>query len=373
MTTIEDAALADTMGAAAPGARGARRFVGPVVVGIALLSAFATFVVLADLTPIVASHYVVIGLLAVNALAILVLLAIIAREIWPVVQARRRGRAGARLHVRIVGLFSVIAAAPAIMVAIVASVTLDRGLDRLLSTRDLITNTKDVAEIYGLEHVRALRGDTLAMAISLSQARPLFDQDRDRFRQVFSAQASLRGLPAAMLINSERNVLVKSEFNPQLELAIPPAGAFARINDTEPQIEPVPDTNYLVAIIKMRGYDDTFLYVARPLDARVVQLGSKAIATLGVYDDLQARRLGLQIAFALMFAVIALTVLLSAVWIGLNFANLLVAPIRRLIGAANNVSAGNLYVQVPVHPSEGDLAHLGETFNNMTQELRTQR
>ena len=373
MTTIEDAALADTMGAAAPGGRGARGFVGPVVVGIALLSAFATFVVLADLTPIVASHYVVIGLLAVNALAILVLLAIIAREIWPVVQARRRGRAGARLHVRIVGLFSVIAAAPAIMVAIVASVTLDRGLDRLLSTRDLITNTKDVAEIYGLEHVRALRGDTLAMAISLSQARPLFDQDRDRFRQVFSAQASLRGLPAAMLINSQRNVLVKSEFNPQLELAIPPAGAFARINDTEPQIEPVPDTNYLVAIIKMRGYDDTFLYVARPLDPRVVQLGSKAIATLGVYDDLQARRLGLQIAFALMFAVIALTVLLSAVWIGLNFANLLVAPIRRLIGAANNVSTGNLYVQVPVHPSEGDLAHLGETFNNMTQELRTQR
>ncbi len=50
-------------------------------------------------------------------------------------QARRRGRAGARLHVRIVGLFSVIAAAPAILVAVVASVTLDRGLDRLFSTR----------------------------------------------------------------------------------------------------------------------------------------------------------------------------------------------------------------------------------------------
>jgi len=190
MTTIEDAALTDTMRAASETGRGATRVVGPIVIGIALLSAFVTFVVLADLTPIVASHYVVIGLLAVNALAILVLLAIIGREVWPVVQARRRGRAGARLHVRIVGLFSVIAAAPAILVAIVASVTLDRGLDRLLSTRDLITNTKDVAEIYGLEHLQALRGDTLAMAISLAQAKPLFDQDRDRFRQVFSAQAA---------------------------------------------------------------------------------------------------------------------------------------------------------------------------------------
>jgi two-component system nitrogen regulation sensor histidine kinase NtrY len=80
-----------------------------------------------------------------------------------------------------------------------------------------------------------------------------------------------------------------------------------------------------------------------------------------------------QIAFALMYTVIALSVLLSAVWIGLNFANLLVAPIRRLIGAANLVSTGNLYVQVPIRRSEGDLAHLGETFNKMTQELRTQR
>ena len=83
--------------------------------------------------------------------------------------------------------------------------------------------------------------------------------------------------------------------------------------------------------------------------------------------------LGVQIAFALMYTVIALTVLLSAVWIGLAFANRLVAPIRRLIGAADIVSTGNLYVQVPVRRSEGDLAQLGETFNKMTQELRTQR
>jgi two-component system nitrogen regulation sensor histidine kinase NtrY len=94
--------------------------------------------------------------------------------------------------------------------------------------------------------------------------------------------------------------------------------------------------------------------------------------SVGEYANLEARRLGIQIAFALMFAVIALIVLLSSAWIGLDFANRLVAPIRRLIGAANVVSTGNLQVQVPVRRSEGDLAHLGETFNKMTQELRTQ-
>ena len=57
----------------------------------------------------------------------------------------------------------------------------------------------------------------------------------------------------------------------------------------------------------------------------------------------------------------------------MNFANYLVAPIRRLIGAAQVVSTGNLYVQVPTRRSEGDLAQLGESFNKMTQDLRTQR
>jgi two-component system nitrogen regulation sensor histidine kinase NtrY len=95
--------------------------------------------------------------------------------------------------------------------------------------------------------------------------------------------------------------------------------------------------------------------------------------TMREYANIEARRLGIQVAFALMYTVIALTVLLSAVWIGFNFANRLVAPIRRLIAAANIVSTGNLYVQVPAANSESDIAQLGQTFNKMTQELRTQR
>jgi two-component system nitrogen regulation sensor histidine kinase NtrY len=80
-----------------------------------------------------------------------------------------------------------------------------------------------------------------------------------------------------------------------------------------------------------------------------------------------------QIAFGSMYFLIALTVLLSAVWFGLRFADRLVAPIRRLIHATDQVATGNFYVQVPVKRTEGDLAHLGETFNKMTAELRRQR
>ena len=112
-----------------------RRLLAPVAIGLALLSAFLTFVVLVGLTPIEPTHRVVVTFLLIDAGTILLLVGIIAREVWQVVQARRRGRAAAKLHVQIVGLFSVIAVLPAVLVSIVANVTIDRGLDRLFSVR----------------------------------------------------------------------------------------------------------------------------------------------------------------------------------------------------------------------------------------------
>ena len=132
--SVEQAANAETALVAPASKRGETRMFGPIAVGLALLSAFITFIVLADFTPILPTHNVVVTLLLANAATVLLLLGVIVREVWQMVQARRTGRAAARLHVRIVGLFSIIAAAPAILVAIVASVTLDRGLDRLFST-----------------------------------------------------------------------------------------------------------------------------------------------------------------------------------------------------------------------------------------------
>src|SRR5476649_904628 len=180
--------------------RGEMRVLGPIAVGLALLSAFATFVVLADLTPILPTHYVVVSLLLANAATVLLLLGVIVREVWQVVQARRSGRAAARLHIRIVGLFSIIAAATAILVAIVASVTLDRGLDRLFSTRTraAIENSLIVAEAYLRDHAQIVRSDIMVMASEIARNKPVFEQDREKLGQYLTFQASVRGLASVI-------------------------------------------------------------------------------------------------------------------------------------------------------------------------------
>jgi two-component system nitrogen regulation sensor histidine kinase NtrY len=374
MTTVEQAATAEivTVAAAAPGLWS--RWIGLGAVGLALLSALATFLVLADLTPIPETNEVVIALLVANAITIAFLVAVSAWEVWRIVQARRRGRAASRLHVRIVGLFSVIAAVPAILVAVVASVTLDRGLDRLFSrqTQSLIQNSLIVSDAYVREHAQFLRADCITTAIAVASARSLFDQNREQFRQFLTAQSNIRGLPAIVMIDGDLNEIEQAGTGVSQTFVKPSRDVLAATNETEPQIALFLDANYVAAIIKLQAYTNTYLYVARILDPQVVAQLRATQAGVTQYAELEAQRLGVQIAFALVYTAIALIVLLVAVWIGLNFANYLVAPIRRLIDAAQIVSTGNLFVQVPIRAGEGDLAQLGETFNKMTRELRTQ-
>jgi two-component system, NtrC family, nitrogen regulation sensor histidine kinase NtrY len=273
-----------------------------------------------------------------------------------------------------VGLFAVIAAVPTVLVAVVASTTLHSALDRYFSTRTraVIEQSLIVADAYMSEHAQAIRGEILAMAFDVGRAKSMFDSDREHFQKFFTAQATARGLSAALIIRADGSTVERADVKMDKAIVLPSAKLLSQISETEPQVALIPEGNHVAAAVKLHGYDDMYLYVARMLDPRVVAQLRATQESVGEYANLEAHALGIQIALALMFAVIALIVLLSSAWIGLDFANRLVAPIRRLIGAANVVSTGNLQVRVPIRRSEGDLAYLGETFNKMTAELRTQ-
>jgi two-component system, NtrC family, nitrogen regulation sensor histidine kinase NtrY len=354
-----------------------RKWLAPFAVAIALLSAVLTFVVLTGLSRIEPTPQVVSSFLLLNAATILLLVGIILHEVWLVMQARRRGRAAARLHIQIVGLFSVIAVLPAVLVAVAANVTLDRGLDRLFSgpTREAIQNSVTIARAYMQEHAELIQGDILGMAsdITRAPARRLYDLDPKSFQELLTASAASRNLPGAMLIDKDRNILATADTGIQLTFAAPQPDFLSNVDVDKPEIAVLPDENYVAAVIRLAAFENTYLYVARQLDPRVVDQLKQTEASAAEYAAIESRRLGIQVNFALMFAVIALTILMASVLTGLNFANGLVAPIRRLMSAASSVSTGDLHVQVPVHGSGGDLAQLGEVFNKMTQELRSQR
>ena len=104
MSSLDQALAAEAALAQASAGRVENRKLGRAAVIVALLSAVFTFAVLSNLTPLPAEE-LKDPLLGINLVLMLVLAAIVGREIWLIRQARRRGRAAARLHTRIIGLF----------------------------------------------------------------------------------------------------------------------------------------------------------------------------------------------------------------------------------------------------------------------------
>jgi two-component system nitrogen regulation sensor histidine kinase NtrY len=349
-------------------------WIGTLAVVAGLCSALLTFLVLGGMTPILPTHDVVVWVLLCNVMLVLVLIAIVAWEAASLLRARRAGAAASGLHTRVVGLFSLVAALPAILVAVVATVTLDRGLDPWFtgSIKGIMSNTVEIARAYRDSQCRNLARETNLMAADLDRARVMFEADRNLFRQFMNSRATFLGFPVVMIVEPNGTVVEKVEPKP-LENLAPPTEEDLREASPQDALCLVPRSgNVFRAVVKLSAHDGRILFVARPVDPRATEFIPVAETGVAYYQVLEQKKLGIQIAFASMFALVALIVLLSAVWFGLNFANRLVAPIRRLIHATDQVAMGNFYVQVPVRRSEGDLAHLGETFNKMTSELRHQ-
>lgn len=350
-------------------------YFGLLIVILSLLSGIATYLILTGLTTIVPNHSVVVTMLLANGILVLAMLCMIAWQLIGLWLARRRQAAASRLHIRIVALFSFIAALPAIVLAIFATVSLDRGLDHWFSsrTKSIIQNSITVATAYLHEHGQVIRSDVVSMAADIDEAVPLVRSKPERFGRFLSAQAAVRSLSQAALVDSTGKVLATAGSLNDPDYVPPPGRALEVAKEGKAVVIAPGKTNKVGAVIKLSNFDDTYLYIVNNVNPKVLQHLRDTRASVQEYQQLEQRRTGVQIAFGMMYLVIALTLLLSAIWIGMWFANRLVAPIRRLIGAAKQVSEGNLNIQVATDPSEGDLGQLGATFNDMTLELRTQR
>jgi two-component system nitrogen regulation sensor histidine kinase NtrY len=166
---------------------------------------------------------------------------------------------------------------------------------------------------------------------------------------------------------------MQADTNADFTLPEPPIEAVETASDGLPVLIEPRVRNIVGAIIRLREIEDAYLYTIRTLDAEVIRARQIVRANTDEYRTLEGNRLSTQLAFAIIYLGITLIVVLSAIWTGIAVADRLVRPIRQLIGAADEVATGNLDVSVPVRPSDGDVAALGDTFNKMLLQLKSQR
>lgn len=350
-------------------------YIGLITVSLASISALATYLILTGLTPIVPRNSVVVTVLFINAVLIIAMTVVIGAQLVGLLSAWRQKIAGSRLHVRIVALFSVIAALPAIILAVAATTTFSRSLDSWFSTRTrtIVENSMEVATAYLEEHGQVIRTDIVNMGKDLEGAAASIGGDRQKLKNLVFVQAGLRDLPFAYVINGEGKLIVSVVKDPKIPYRPPPRKVIQLADRGKIPLLTPRDAYRVAALKKLAGYPGAYLFVARGVSPKVLGHLTRTRAGVAEYRQLRKRRGGLKAAHALIYFMISLTSLLAAIWAGFWFSGRFVAPIRRLIGAAQLVSQGNLNVALPERRGEGDLRRLSQTFNTMTSELRTQR
>ncbi|MBN9311214.1 PAS domain-containing sensor histidine kinase [Devosia sp.] len=351
------------------------RTIGLIIVLLSVFVSSGSFLIMTGATDIEPTPEVWTIIWIVNGLLVLSVVALVLTEATLLTQARLRGQPGAGLQVRMVAMFAVVAAVPALLVAVVAMISLNQGLDQWFSerTRTMVESSRLVARSYMLEHSQVLRDDIIWVANELEQARGTFETDRVKFQRILTALAVTRSLPFTSLISADGDTLMKAQINaPGTAPRVPPGLTQGVVEGRPTEIAPG-RTNLVGSVVKLRGYDNTYLFVARPVDPEVLEFTRLTDQNITEYRNYESNRLVFQITFTLMYIGMALVLLLAAVWIGIALANRFVDPIRNLMIASSRVSEGDLDVRVPVQEGRGDLRDLSNRFNTMTQQLKTQR
>ena len=348
---------------------------GVIVVSAAFVLALATFLVFAGFTPIIPTATVVLILLAGDGLVVIILIILISMELARLRAARRAARAGARLHSRFVALFSLVAAIPAIVTAIVATVSVEWAINpRFMSdVAAFINESNQATQLYRESQCRALLRDVELTAGDIARSAMLLQSDPAQFKQYFSSRAKTLGFNAAAVMKNDGTPTIVAQGSDDKLIARPDPSDFQDALNGEALCGFLGIGNVFVGIRPIPGAAGQFLYAARGIDPLAAKVTEDAALVSNMWGRFEAHRHSLELGFATVFVMLALTMLFSAIWLGLAFANRLVRPIRRLIHATDEVASGNLHVQVPTRRSDGDLGHLGETFNKMTAELLRQQ
>jgi two-component system nitrogen regulation sensor histidine kinase NtrY len=352
-------------------------WLGPIVVTLSLVISIANFLSFAGLVPFAAEPQVVAGLLIANALCVLVLVVLIVRQAVSLYRARRAGRAGARLHSRIVTFFSLVAAIPAVVIVLVSWAMLDQVLQPLFSgpIRETVLNTRTIVQSYKTEVCANVGRESRLFASQLEgfAARNAFLQP-GFLRNAMTVQANVLGFPVARLITRDGRTVGQADVDFTRLMPEPPLPEPADFEDAATDSPPcfIRETS-VRTLLRINGLDDTYLYLARPVRGEAYAFEQAAAEGVSTYLYIEAVWESYVRNLVILTALITLSLLLSSVWLGLSFASRLMSPIGRLIHATDQVSTGNLYVQVPVKREDGDIAHLGRTFNNMIAQLRVQQ
>ena len=348
-----------------------------VLVAIAALtSGVATYAALTGWGFDEPSSTLIIILLNIDILLLLALVILIGRKLLRLWVARKSGATGSRLYVRLALLFGVMAVVPAVMMAVFSALFFTLGVQAWFGERvsTAINESAAVARAYLAEHQQVIRGEALTVANDINRQWPQLSQSPAVLNNYLSTQAAFRGLTEAVIFTSDWKVIAKTGYTFALQSGEQiPFEAIAQANVGGVAVVTGETSDRVRALIKLDAYPAAYLYVGRFVDARVLGHVSRTTAASTEYANLELRRADIEVSFTLLFSVVALLLVVVAIWFGLTLATRMVRPIVDLISASDRIGLGDLTARVTEIAANDELATLGRAFNRMIRRISEQQ
>jgi len=251
------------------------------------------------------------------------------------------------------------------------NVGLQKYFDRKI--KNVVNNSAEIAKNYVEQIKNSIESDILLMLLDVNNQSALYYEKPKQFLNLLSSQRLLRRLDEVHLLDSSGNVIMSNIAELSDIFIPPPDEAFTRSLEGKPVRIIDTRTNRTSALVKLDNFIDTYLYIVRFMDPKVMNYLKLTGEAVSFYYTVQESKKGIKISFAVIYLLVVTLFLFLSIIISISLASRLTLPIVNLIRASEKISSGDLNAKVPIIDTDDELKKLNENFNSMIDKLKKQQ
>ena len=314
-------------------------------------------------------------LLIVDIFLLIVFFTLIFQNVKRIYSADKRNKAGSQTNFKYVSLFSLFTFIPSLLVAIFSLFIFNFGVQNFFNDqiKKAVNNSYDLAKNYSVENKNTIKTDIFLMSVGVNRASSLFYSNENRFKNIIRSEKILRRVDDVYLIDSSGNIMFSDLLNPEEKFNIPNEEIFDQALEGLPVIISDNKENKSSAIMKISSLIDTYLYISRDIDPKILLYLNETKEAVNFYYSIENSRTGIKITFAIIYIIVVTLLLFLSITIAITFAQRLTKPIVNLITASDNISKGFLDTKVPNIEADEEFKMLNKNFNNMIKKLKVQQ
>jgi len=282
---------------------------------------------------------------------------------------------GLKANRKYITFFTLFTLIPSILISLFSlfllSFALDKYLDKKITTA--VNNSYEIAKSYTEEVKNKTQSEIILIAYDLNRNSNFLKLNINKFKSYLKTQKIIRNMDEIHIIEGNGKLYLSTlekynEYNPPLKQAL-----IMIENDDRPLKIINAYENQSASIIRLKNFDNKYLYIIKYLDEKISQYLTKSEEAVNFYYTVLNKQTGIKISFVLIYLVIVSLLLFLSISIAIRFSSRFFRSINNLIIASSSIGKGNLDIKVPKIKTDKDMEILNENFNLMIDKLKTQQ